>query len=54
MMDSFRMNLRQAKHTLTIRDVEARKLRLAVTHLEGVLSQRERELRDTVGGDHSS
>ncbi|CAM9766010.1 unnamed protein product, partial [Hapterophycus canaliculatus] len=48
MMDSFRMNLRQAKHALTVRDEEARKLRLAVTHLEGVLSLRERELRDTV------
>lgn len=46
--DSLRMNLRQVKHALTIRDEETRKLRAAVTHLESTLSQRERELRDTV------
>ncbi|CAM9110722.1 unnamed protein product [Scytosiphon promiscuus] len=51
-MDSFRMNLRQAKHALVTRDEEARKLRLAVTHLEGVLSLRERELQDTVSCLH--
>ncbi|CAM9387456.1 unnamed protein product [Ectocarpus fasciculatus] len=48
MVDSLRMNLRQAKHALKVRDQETRKLRSAVTHLESTVALRERELRDTV------
>ncbi|CAM9765285.1 unnamed protein product [Ectocarpus sp. 4 AP-2014] len=48
MVDSLRMNLRQAKQALAVRDQETRKLRSAVTHLESTVALRERELRDTV------
>lgn len=48
LVESLRMNLRQAKAAITARDEETRRLRAAVTHLEGALSLREREFRDTV------
>lgn len=48
LVDSLRMNLRQAKEAITVRDQETRRLRAALIHLEGTLSLRERELRDTV------
>lgn len=47
-VDGLRLSLRQAKDAITVRDEETRRLRSAVKHLEGALSLRERELRDTV------
>lgn len=47
-VDSLAMNLRRAEQDIATRDIEGKRLRSAVVHLEKVLAQRERELHNLV------